>query len=289
VPRPPLLTLPSCSPSPSSSPSSSSLSPPPPPSRPSPSVLSQPPGISPSITPYIPSSDATALPQLLHLLDLLVSQILHPSRPVLILVHPAWSAGFPQGTPDSTQLPPQWLSAYNAAMAAGKIPKIPPTTQTGTGTNPVYPQGIDPTSPDVCSATSYGCRNPADIWDGPNGYILTSFDDGPLPPTTTLRQFMDQNHETTTHFFIGQNILYNPPIFQSVFEAGDDIAIHTWTHPYMTTLSNLDVVAQVRLWISSSALYLLIRSTARMDVPIDIQLHRWPCAKILETAIWGFG
>lgn len=130
-------------------------------------------------------------------------------------------------------------------MAAGKIPNIPVATQNAPATTPIYP-GADAGSATICSA-SYGCRSPADVWDGPDGHFLTSFDDGPLPPTAALRQFMDQNDETTTHFFIGTNILFNPTIFQSVYAAGDDIAVHTWTHPYMTTLSNLDVVGQVRV------------------------------------------
>jgi chitin deacetylase len=44
---------------------------------------------------------------------------------------------------------------------------------------------------------------------------------------------------------IGINIIQNPSAFQAAFMAGHDIGVHTWTHPYMTTLSNLDVVAQV--------------------------------------------
>ena len=46
---------------------------------------------------------------------------------------------------------------------------------------------------------------------------------------------------------IGVNILQNPKEFQQAFDAGHDIAVHTYTHPYMTTLSNLDVVAQVNI------------------------------------------
>jgi peptidoglycan/xylan/chitin deacetylase (PgdA/CDA1 family) len=44
---------------------------------------------------------------------------------------------------------------------------------------------------------------------------------------------------------IGINIVNNWEEFLFAFETlGDDIAVHTWTHPYMTTLSNLDVLAQ---------------------------------------------
>jgi len=44
---------------------------------------------------------------------------------------------------------------------------------------------------------------------------------------------------------IGINIAQNPTEFKTAFDAGHDIAVHTWTHPYMTTLSNLDVLGQV--------------------------------------------
>lgn len=50
---------------------------------------------------------------------------------------------------------------------------------------------------------------------------------------------------------IGVNILNFPKQFSNAWNAGHDIAVHTWTHPYMTTLSNLDVVGQVRKSLSN--------------------------------------
>jgi chitin deacetylase len=44
---------------------------------------------------------------------------------------------------------------------------------------------------------------------------------------------------------IGINIIQNPTQFLTAFDAGHDIAVHTWTHPHMTSLSNLEVLAQV--------------------------------------------
>lgn len=44
---------------------------------------------------------------------------------------------------------------------------------------------------------------------------------------------------------IGSNILLNPTLFQRAFqELQADIAVHTWSHRYMTSLSNMDVVAE---------------------------------------------
>ncbi|CAA7259764.1 unnamed protein product [Cyclocybe aegerita] len=71
---------------------------------------------------------------------------------------PQWSAGFPpaSGAPDPSLLPAEWVNALNAAVAAGRIPDIPRSSNTPQ-TNPVYPQGVNPNSPEVCSAT-YKCR-----------------------------------------------------------------------------------------------------------------------------------
>ncbi|CDO75610.1 Carbohydrate Esterase Family 4 protein [Trametes cinnabarina] len=155
---------------------------------------------------------------------------------------PQWTAGYPPAKPDPNALPKAWTDAYNAAVSAGKIPKIPPSTLNG---NPVYPQGFDPNGNVVCSAT-YKCRNNDDIWDAPDGVWGASFDDGPLDTSVPLYQFLKQNNVHATHFMIGVNILGYPDEFKMAFEDNqDDIAVHTWTHPYMTTLTDLEVVGEL--------------------------------------------
>ncbi|KXN86273.1 Chitin deacetylase [Leucoagaricus sp. SymC.cos] len=156
---------------------------------------------------------------------------------------PSWAANFPASTPDSSQLPPAWVNALNAAVSTGKIPDVP-VAERNPGGDPKYPDGLDPMSPLVCSST-YKCQNTAAWWDGPEGYFASSFDDGPQPTTDELVAFLQKNNVHTTHFMIGVNILQYWKEFLTAFEAGDDIAVHTYTHPYMTTLSNEDVVAQL--------------------------------------------
>ncbi|KAJ6539347.1 hypothetical protein B0H19DRAFT_1269671 [Mycena capillaripes] len=152
---------------------------------------------------------------------------------------PTWSAKYPESTPDSKAMPTEWLDALNAA----EIPDIPVATNLP-DENPTYPSGFDPNGEVVCSAT-YKCRNPGDVWDGPDNSIGISFDDGPQPASDTLLKFLQDNNETATHFMIGVNIIAYPTQFLAAFGMGGDIAVHTYTHPYMTTLSNEDVVAQL--------------------------------------------
>ncbi|KAF8877556.1 hypothetical protein CPB84DRAFT_1752107 [Gymnopilus junonius] len=132
-------------------------------------------------------------------------------------------------------LPASWVSALNGAVAAGLIPNIPQSTGMP-NQSPTYPAGFDPTSPN--------CVAPGDVASAPDGVFASSFDDGPTQFSPTLLEFLESQGKTTTHFMIGVNILQNPTQFESIFNAGHDIAVHTYTHPYMTTLSNLDLVAQ---------------------------------------------
>jgi len=156
---------------------------------------------------------------------------------------PTWSAAYPASTPDSSAMPVEWLNALNAAVSASAIPNVPVATNVP-NQNPTYPTGSDPNGAVVCSAT-YKCRNPGDIWDAPDNFIGIGFDDGPQPASDTLLSFLQNNSQTATHFMIGVNIISYPNEFQAAFNMGGDIAVHTWTHPYMTTLSNEDVVAQL--------------------------------------------
>lgn len=88
-----------------------------------------------------------------------------------------WVAAYPaadQSVPiDVTKIPQAWLNALNAAVAAGKIPNLPVTTQPqGPNTTPLYNNGTlkfdDPT---VCSGNAETCRMPGDIWDAPPGML----------------------------------------------------------------------------------------------------------------------
>lgn len=68
----------------------------------------------------------------------------------------------------------------------------------------------------------------------------------PRPQVSSiLYDFLQQNKTRATHFMIGRNIAQRPQAFLQAFNQGDDIAVHTWSHPYMTTLSDKAVVAEL--------------------------------------------
>lgn len=159
----------------------------------------------------------------------------------------AWKAKYPApgASPsfDEKDLPEAWVAAYKAAVANGKIPAIPPTVvvdQVG----PVYPEGFHADAADVCSSTVQ-CRAEGDVWDAPPGFIAISFDDGPAEGSTVLNDFLSTNHIKATHFMIGGNILENPQEFLRAYRMNGDLAVHTFSHPYMTAQSDLGVLAEL--------------------------------------------
>jgi len=79
--------------------------------------------------------------------------------------------------------------------------------------------------------------------------IGLSVDDGPVSKpdaSPRLYDFLKEQNQKISHFMIGANIRDNPQLFLRAFqELEDDIGVHTWSHPYMTTLTNEQVVAEI--------------------------------------------
>ena len=73
----------------------------------------------------------------------------------------------------------------------------------------------------------------------------THSDDGPSPFTPLVLKALADRGLKATFFVIGSNILTNPQILYDAFTAGHSIGIHTWSHKYLTTLTNDQIVAEV--------------------------------------------
>ncbi|KAF8205390.1 hypothetical protein K438DRAFT_1460134, partial [Mycena galopus ATCC 62051] len=158
-----------------------------------------------------------------------------------------WAAGFPPQWPtngvDTQSMPTAWTDALNAAVASKSIPDVPIPTM-GSDGNPAYPSGSDPTSSSICSGT-YGCRVDGDIWDGPDGTLGLSFDDGPADGTANILTFLQSKNQPVTHFLIGSQIMSLSSQFTQMYNMSHDIAVHTWSHPFMTTQTNLQIVGEL--------------------------------------------
>ncbi|KAI9625941.1 hypothetical protein KEM48_010641 [Puccinia striiformis f. sp. tritici PST-130] len=113
-----------------------------------------------------------------------------------------------------------------------------------TDENVKYEAGVNGSDASICSWT-IGCKSPTDITDAPAGMMGISFDDGPEPASSQLMKFLKSVNQTATHFMIGSRIQQSPGDFAVALNQGGHIAVHTWSHPLMTTLNDTAVLGEI--------------------------------------------
>lgn len=129
----------------------------------------------------------------------------------------------------------QWVSEIDMS----KVPNYNVTDGTCAGTPGAITDGR-------CWWTCGGCTRDTDLTECPDKYTWgLSYDDGPSPYTPLLLDFLDQQQITTTFFVVGSRVLSRPQMLQSEYMAGHQISVHTWSHPYLTTLTNEEIVAEL--------------------------------------------
>ncbi|KAI8825100.1 uncharacterized protein EV422DRAFT_245485 [Fimicolochytrium jonesii] len=84
----------------------------------------------------------------------------------------------------------------------------------------------------------------------PNTYGLT-YDDGPSnaanasPSSLDLLTALAQQQQKATFFVVGGPIVFAPEALVRMYAEGHEIAVHSWTHSPLTTLTNEQIVAEI--------------------------------------------
>ncbi|KAG0210214.1 chitin deacetylase [Mortierella sp. GBA30] len=81
--------------------------------------------------------------------------------------------------------------------------------------------------------------------DSPNTWGVT-YDDGPSQFTPTLLDFLKTNKISASFFLIGSNVIQYPDIVKREVAEGHHLASHTWSHHALTTLTNEQIVAEMK-------------------------------------------
>lgn len=98
-------------------------------------------------------------------------------------------------------------------------------------------------SSQVCSFDCHNCVMSEDIYTCRS--LSQTFDDGPSPFTSTLTSAL-QSH--TTFFTIGVNVIRFPQIYRETAEKGHIMGSHTWSHAFLPSQTNEQIVAQLE-WL----------------------------------------
>lgn len=100
----------------------------------------------------------------------------------------------------------------------------------------------------VKAATTW--NNTADVsWiDSSKKIVAFAFDDGPVNGNTATRilNTLEKYNSHATFFYIGNQINNsNTAEIQRAFKLGNEVANHTWTHPYLTNMSSYQIQDEV--------------------------------------------
>ncbi|KDQ10476.1 carbohydrate esterase family 4 protein [Botryobasidium botryosum FD-172 SS1] len=153
----------------------------------------------------------------------------------------------PGSFPTLDQTPPtnssqvqQWIAEVAASGAS--IPNISPTNANGCSNNTAAVAAASQNGWWTCG----GYTRTTDITTcaDPKSWGFSS-DDGPSPYTPGLIDYLDSQKIKGTFFVIGSRAISYPTTLQAEYMGGHQICVHTWSHPYMTTLTNDQIIAEL--------------------------------------------
>ncbi|KAF9959591.1 chitin deacetylase [Mortierella alpina] len=120
---------------------------------------------------------------------------------------------------------------------------------------PVYPPSVDGLCPDDpttipkerCWWTCQKCEAKDDLTICPKvGTWGLTYDDGPSPDSPRLYDVLKQHNTKATLFIVGSRAISYPETLKRAYNEGHQIAIHTWSHAKVTSLSNVQIVAELK-------------------------------------------
>ncbi|WVQ80708.1 hypothetical protein IAT38_002813 [Cryptococcus sp. DSM 104549] len=184
------------------------------------------------------------------------------------------------------------FSTINSTLNS-KLPNdVPHGTATGDWTGVNY----NSSDPD-CWWTHNKCTTPssdtgleADVTTVPEPKTWgLGFDDGPNCSHNALYDHLLENNQKATMFFIGSNVMDWPLQAQRAHVEGHHICVHTWSHQYMTALSN--EVAFAELYYTQKAIKAVLGVTPQCWRPpfgdVDNRIRMIASMLNMTTIVWG--
>ncbi|KAG2236467.1 hypothetical protein INT48_003258 [Thamnidium elegans] len=192
----------------------------------------------------------------------------------------AWKNEYPFGLSKPTPKP-EWLALIKDDPAM----QIAPNVLTADG----IIQNADPTGKNTyCNWTWDGCVKPTDIVHCTEKDIWgTSFDDGPYEITRELLAYFKSINVKVTFFVVGRQVITWPEVLKEAYDQGHEIGIHTWGHAELTTITNEQIIGELK-W-TELAIKEVLGVTPRLMRPVSYllgQLGYTPAMWSVDSQDW---
>lgn len=134
----------------------------------------------------------------------------------------------------------KWLESVDLSA----VPKLP-VRLVGSGTCPdALCDGIDN---DKCFESCGNNPSPEDIYGCPQDHQWAlTFDDGPSNYTNELLDMLDKEDIKATFCVMGSHVEKYPDVLKRAYESGHHIASHTFSHPHLMSLTNEEIIYEVK-------------------------------------------
>lgn len=76
-------------------------------------------------------------------------------------------------------------------------------------------------------------------------YVALTFDDGPSNYTDDIVNLLYKNNSTATFFIVGNKALHYQKTLNNIISKGNEIANHTYSHPWLTHLTNEEILNEI--------------------------------------------
>ncbi|KAI8149062.1 hypothetical protein BJV82DRAFT_530792 [Fennellomyces sp. T-0311] len=100
---------------------------------------------------------------------------------------------------------------------------------------------------DMCFETCGNTPTPEDIYGCPRDHHWAlTFDDGPSQYTEQLLDLLDHHQIKATFCVMGAHVEKYPATVKRAYEAGHQIASHTYSHPHLMSLTNEEIIYEIK-------------------------------------------
>ncbi|KAI7882874.1 glycoside hydrolase/deacetylase, partial [Lichtheimia hyalospora FSU 10163] len=100
---------------------------------------------------------------------------------------------------------------------------------------------------DECFESCGNTPGEEDIYGCPRDHTWAlSFDDGPSEYTHELLDLLDEHDIKATFCVMGSHVIKYPDVLQRAYEAGHQIASHTYSHPHLMSLTNEEIIYEIK-------------------------------------------